>query len=385
MKFQKSIMTALAGAVLITTPAVAANASSLPSKSSSYWNKARVVTTTKKIEATEHKVVKKKISKKVLKKVNIKKGAKISVTHVKGNVWKITGIKTAKNTVLTTSQAKTTWMKQVTKKNTAKKATKVTVNTNKNVPLYAVTKKTTVYGYAVKNNTIQSKKIIKKSTIAKNQVILVRKLNNGQWMLIGGSVPEIKNGIWITKTTKSNWIKRVPVYTTSKKTVPTNDLSTKAANDAYYALNAPISTGKTVLKFGDPVKAMKIDDSNELLVIGGKSYKVTINNNQPYAITSNTLVLKLANGNTGLQSLYNPGDSRVILPKTYTPSNGDQWFQYNPKQGNYKVYVYASSLEGWLYREVYTPKQTTTNNTNSNTTNNNQEKDTGNTNTTTSK
>ncbi|MCT6840038.1 MAG: hypothetical protein M3Z81_02010, partial [Apilactobacillus kunkeei] len=93
----------------------------------------------------------------------------------------------------------------------------------------------------------------------------------------------------------------------------------------------------------------------------------------------------LANGNTGLQSLYNPGDSRVILPKTYTPSNGDQWFQYNPKQSNYKVYVYASSLEGWLYREVYTPKQTTTNNTNSNTTNNNQEKDTGNTNTTTSK
>ncbi|CAI2653958.1 hypothetical protein DY042_02340 [Apilactobacillus kunkeei] len=384
MKFQKSIMTALAGAVLIATPAVAANASSLPSKSSSYWNQARVVTTTKKIAATEHKVVKKNISKKVLKKVNIKKGAKISVTHVKGNTWKITGIKTPKSTVLTTSQAKTTWMKQVVKKAAAKKTTKVTTNTNKNVPLYAVTKKTTVYGYAVKNNTIQSKKIIKKSTIAKNQVILVRKLNNGQWMLIGGSVPEIKNGIWITKTTKSNWIKRVPVYTTSKKTVPTNDLSTKEAKDAYYALNAPIGTGKTVLKFGDPVKAMKVDDSNDMLVIDGKSYKVAINNNQPYAITSNTLVLKLANGNTGLQSLYNPGDSRVILPKTYTPSNGDQWFEYNQKQGNYKVYVYASSLEGWLFREVYTPKQTTSaNTTTSNTTNTNQSTGTTNTNTTT--
>ncbi|MGQ2283336.1 hypothetical protein [Apilactobacillus kunkeei] len=159
-------------------------------------------------------------------------------------------------------------------------------------------------------------------------------------MLIGGNIPEIKNGIWITKTTKSNWIKRVPVYTTSKK---------------------------TVLKFGDPVKAMKIDESNEMLVIDGKGYKVTIKNNQHYAISSNTLVLKLTNGATRLQSLYNPGDSRVILPKTYTPSNGDQWFQYNPKQGNYKVYVYNGSLEGWLFREMLSPKQTTSttaNNTN---------------------
>ncbi|TMT01319.1 hypothetical protein FD688_01875 [Apilactobacillus kunkeei] len=368
MKFKKSIITALAGAVLISAPTVAANANSLPSKSSSYWKNTRVVTTTKKIVATEHKIVKKNIAKKVLKKVNIKKGTKISVKHIKGNVWKISGIKTPKNTILTTNQAKTTWMKKVAKRNTTKKTNKVTVNTNKNVSLYAVTKKTTIYGYKVKNNTIQTKKITKKGTIAKNKIILVRKLNDGQWMLIGGSVPEIKNGIWITKTTKSNWIKRVPVYTTSKKTVPTNDLSTKAATDAYYALNAPISAGKTVLKFGDPVKAMKIDDSNELLVIDGKSYKVTINNNQPYAISSNTLVLKLANGSTGLQSLYNPGDSRVILPKTYTPSNGDQWFKYNPNQGNYKVYVYNSSLGGWLFREVFSPKQT--NSTNTSTTNN---------------
>ncbi|WKN29150.1 hypothetical protein MUB42_01635 [Apilactobacillus kunkeei] len=372
MKFQKSIMTALAGAVLIATPAVAANASSLPSKSSSYWKQARVVTTTKKIVATEHKVVKKNISKKVLKKVNINKGAKISVTHVKGNVWKISGVKTPKNTVLTTNQAKTTWMKQVAKKTTTKKATKVTVNTNKNVPLYAVTKKTTVYGYKVKNNTIESKKVIKKSTIAKNKIVLVRKLNNGQWMLIGGSVPALKNGVWITKTTKSNWIKRVPVYTTSKKTVPTNDLSTKSANDAYYALNSPISTGKTVINFGDKVKAMKVDDSNDMLVIDGKNYKFSISNNQPYAISSNTLVLKLASGNIGLQSLYNPGDSRVILPKTYTPANGDQWFQYNPKQNNYKVYVYTASLEGWLFRETFTPKQTTTTNTTTSSTSTNQ-------------
>ncbi|MGL4698751.1 MAG: hypothetical protein ACRCVF_03370 [Apilactobacillus waqarii] len=380
MKFQKCIMTALAGAVLIATPAVAANASSLPSKSSSYWNQARVVTTTKKIVATEHKVVKKNISKKVLKKVHIKKGAKISVTHVKGNVWKIMGVKTPKNTVLTTSQAKTTWMKHVAKKTTAKKVTKATINTNKNVPLYAVTKKTTIYGYAVKNRTIQPNKIIKKSTIAKNQVILVKRLNGGRWMLIGGSVPEIKNGVWITKTTKSNWIKSIPVYTTSKKTVPSNDLNTKEAQNAYYALNAPISTGKTVLNFGDPVKAMKVDDSNDILVVDGKNYKVTVSNNQHYAIASNTLVLKLANGITGLQSIYNPGDSRVILPKTYTPSNGDQWYQYNQKDGSYNVYVYASSLNGWLFRQKLTQKQTT-----SNTTNTNQSTGTTNTNTTTTK
>ncbi len=373
-------MTALAGAVLIATPAVAANASSLPSKSSSYWKQARVVTTTKKIVATEHKVVKKNISKKVLKKVNINKGSKISVTHVKGNVWKITGVKTPKNTVLTTNQAKTTWMKQVAKKTTTKKAAKVTVNTNKNVPLYAVTKKTTVYGYKVKNNAVESKKVIKKSTIAKNKIVLVRKLNNGQWMLIGGSVPALKNGVWITKTTKSNWIKRVPVYTTSKKTVPTNDLSTKSANNAYYALNAPISTGKTVLNFGDPVKAMKVDDSNDILVVDGKSYKVTVSNNQHYAIASNTLVLKLASGITGLQSIYNPGDSRVILPKTYTPSNGDQWYQYNQKDGSYNVYVYASSLNGWLFRQKLTQKQTT-----SSTNTTNQSTGTTNTNTTTNK
>lgn len=359
-------MAALTGVVLISTPAVAANASSLPSKVSSYWSQSHVVTTTKKIVATEHKVVKKNISKKVLKKVNIKKGTKISVAHVKGNVWKITGVKIPKNTVLTTNQAKTTWMKKVVKKTTAKKINKVTVNTKQNVPLYAVTKKTTIYGYAIKNNTIQYKKVIKKGTIVKNQVILVRKLNNGQWMLIGGSIPEIKNGIWITKTTKSDWIKRVPVYTTSKKTVPTNDLSTKEAKDSYYALNAPISTGKTVLNFGDPVKAMKVDDSNDILVIDGKSYKVTFNNNQHYAITSNTLVLKLANGTTALQSLYSPGDNRVILPKTYTPSNGDQWYQYNPKQGSYNVYVYVSSLEGWLLRQTFTQKQTTSNTTNTN-------------------
>lgn len=252
------------------------------------------------------------------------------------------------------------------------------------MPLYAVTKKTTVYGYKVKNNAVESKKVIKKSTIAKNKIVLVRKLNKGQWMLIGGSVPALKNGVWITKTTKSNWIKRVPVYATSKKTVPTNDLSTKSANDAYYALNSPISTGKTVINFGDKVKAMKVDDSNNILVIDGKNYKFSISNNQPYAISSNTLVLKLASGNIGLQSLYNPGDSRVILPKTYTPSNGDQWFEYNQKQGNYKVYVYASSLEGWLFREVYTPKQTTSaNTTTSNTTNTNQSTGTTNTNTTT--
>lgn len=108
-------------------------------------------------------------------------------------------------------------------------------------------------------------------------------------MLIGGNILEIKNGIWITKTTKSNWIKRVPVYTTSKKTAPTNDLSTKVANNAYYALNTPISADKTVLKFGDSVKAMKIDESNEMLVIDGKGYKVTINNNQHYAMPSHPI------------------------------------------------------------------------------------------------
>lgn len=105
-------MTALTGAVLISAPTVAANASSLPSKSSNYWKNTHVVTTTKKIVATEHKIVKKSISKKVLKKVNIKKGTKISVKHIKGNVWKISGIKAPKGTILTTNQAKTTWMKK---------------------------------------------------------------------------------------------------------------------------------------------------------------------------------------------------------------------------------------------------------------------------------
>lgn len=358
MKFQKSIVAILAGLVLTTTPVLAANASSLPSKSSSYWKQERVVTTTKKVVASEHKLVKSGMSKKVIKKINIKKGTKISVVHIKGNTWEISGVKSAKNTILTTTQSKTNWMKKF-----VKKTPKVTTNTNKNVLLYQVTKKTPLYGYAVKNNTIQNKKVIKKSFATKNQVILVKRLNNGQWMLIGGSVPKLTSGVWFTKTTKANWIKRIPVYTTSKKTVPSNDLSTKKAENAYYALNAPIGAGKTILKFGDSVKAMKIDGSTQMLIIDGKSYKVSISNNQPYAIASNTLLLKLSNGHYGLQSLYNPGDSRVILPKTYTPTNGDQWYGYNPKLGNYKVYDYAPALNGWIFRQTFTPKQNTTTNT----------------------
>lgn len=371
MKFQKSIITALAGAVLIATPVVAANASSLPSKSSSYWNKARVVTTTKKVTASEHKIIKKGFSKKVLKKIGIKKGTKIYVTHVKGNVWKITGVKTAKNTVLTTTQAKTTWMKQAakSKKTTTKQKTeKVTINTNKNIPLYTVTKKTKLYRFGVKNNIIQTNKVLQKSSIDKNKVVFLKKLNNGYWVITGGNYPAIKKGVWVVKNTKANWIKQVPVYTTSKKTVPSNDIDSKKAQDAYFALNQPIKYNNTILHFGDAVKAQKISDTVQILYIDGKSVPVSVSNNQPYAIASNTLILKLSNGANGLQSLYTPGDSRVILPKTYTPANGDEWFQYHESKGNYSVYKYVSSLSGWLYSGEFTPKAATTT-TNSGTTN----------------
>ncbi len=365
MKFQKSIVTALAGAILIVAPVVAANASSLPSKSSSYWNKARVVTTTKKVTASEHKIIKKGFAKKVLKKISIKKGTKISVTHVKGNVWKITGVKTAKNIILTTNQSKTTWMKpgaKAKKTTTKKKAEKVTINTNKNIPLYTVTKKTKLYGFAVKKNIIQINKVIKKSSINKTRVVFLKKLNNGYWVITGGNYPAIKKGVWVVKNTKSNWIKQVPVYTTSKKTVPSNDIDSKKSQDAYFALTQPIKYNNTILHFGDAVKAQKISDTVQVLFIDGKSVPVSVSNNQPYAIASNTLILKLANGVNGLQSIYKPGDSRVILPKTYTPANGDEWFQYHENKGNYSIYKYASSLSGWLYSGEFNPKTTTTTN-----------------------
>ncbi|MCT6859238.1 MAG: hypothetical protein M3Z82_08240 [Apilactobacillus sp.] len=45
------------------------------------------------------------------------------------------------------------------------------------------------------------------------------------------------------------------------------------------------------------------------------------------------------------------------------------WYEYNPKLGNYKVYDYAPALNGWIFRQTFTPKQNTTTNT-SQTTNN---------------
>ncbi|GAA6113048.1 MAG: hypothetical protein M3Z82_01925 [Apilactobacillus sp.] len=355
MNFKKVIVSLFAAVVVLATPAVAANAKGLPNKNSNYWNQSRSIKTTRTITAYEHSVSNNTLSNTVLKKKTIKKGTALTVSRINNNhkEWLLSGIKSSNGAVWITKQSTTTWMKTYVDPSFSTKY----VKTTKNIKVSA---------HKVANGVIQSK-VTKTATIKKGTALFTRKLSNNAGWIVYGNVPNY-NGVWVYGSTKANWMKAAKVYKTGFSTVDSDKLPDSGYVTGYYSYYlGSITLGGTTIYPGDQIRVQKTSDSTESIMINGLSNGVNVGNNQGLATLTNTVVIKLKDssgketGQSRIVARYTPDDARNIVLKGYTPQNGDQWTSFRSDHQTYDVYVYYTSINGWVYQGPWDPNKTQSN------------------------
>lgn len=299
-------------------------------------NTTKLVSLTKKIAITEKATKNHQIQNKTLKKSSLKKGSIVYVRNFGGNEWLVFGNnmpKTSKNGAWVTNNKGTKWMKKYTPKpiDTNPKY----VNLNKNI---SITEKT------VKNKVLQNK-IINKNTIKSGSTVLIKQLNNNEWLVFGNTLPKTdKNGVWTIQGQSDNWSNAKVLksqYNTTNSSAIGNDYS-----DAYIQGSIG-NNGQTIIKAGQKIQAKKIDDSNEAIKLDGKEYQVPVKNGE-FATKNNAYIYQ--NGAV-IGSMYAPDDSNAVVLSNYSPKDGYQWRQIL-SNGQLKIFTYSSTNNGWIYTDT---------------------------------
>lgn len=295
-------------------------------------NTTKLVTLTKKINIIEKSVKNRTIQNKTLKKASLKKGSIVYVKSFGGNEWLVFGNnmpKTSKNGAWVTNNKGTKWMKKYTPKPID--TTPKYVDVNKDI---AITEK------VVKNKVLQNKNI-DKNTIKSGSTVLIKQLNNNEWLVFGNTLPKTnKNGVWTIKDQSNHW-SNAKVLKSQYNTTPTSDIGSDYT-DAYIQGNIG-NNEQTIAKAGQKIQAKKIDDNNEAIKLDGKEYQVPVKNGE-FATKNNVYIYQ--NGAV-VGSMYAPDDSNAVVLSNYSPKDGYQWRQIL-SNGQLKIFTYSSKNNGWI-------------------------------------